>query len=283
MHLVTLMDYTDPLPVLMCKVWIYLARRAYPDGEITILHGDRFEKLKPFARRHRIRCEHISTEGIPTAEEWSKLSEPEAHFPPMRLTISVWAAFERLGFTKFLFVEPDAFILERPALLEKAAETKPFIGVAERARWNFVAPYMNNGVYTYNSTDGFLTYAKLLKFWEDSGRKIPVPVGDQGLINAYLHSIGYSPFHSQVGIEFNCLGANCMVIRADDGGLLVYSGSRPSFGECGFEFTNWIGWDQALPVKILHFFGPTWKPWQVPSARRLLDYLGRKVAEIEAS
>lgn len=282
MNIVTLMNYEDERRVLMCKMWLYLVRRFHPEANVTVLHHDRFEGIRSFAERTGARALRTDLTDIPSAAAWTKAS-PGTECPWMDLTISVWRMYGRAGLTRFLFVEADAFVLGDLSSFWKLSEEKPFIGIAERARWGEIAPYMNMGVYAYNSTDGFLTYEKLFRYWRRCGYRVPYPVGDQGLVNGYFKEIGYSPFHPNVGIEYNCLAANCRVKSANDDGIEVRSGPVPVNGEAGAEFPGYIGWGLDLRVKILHAFGPSWKLWKVPTATALWEYLSEKVAEIERS
>lgn len=280
MTIVTLMDYRDGVHVLMCKMWLYLARRFHPEARIVVLHHDKFDAIDRFARR--MGAEPVKTDltAIPPAGVWSA-NNPEADCPWTDLTISVWRMYERLKLGRFIFLEPDAFPLGNLDKLWQLGAEKPFIGIAERAEWAGIAPYMNMGVYVYDGSD-FLTYDKLYDYWRRCDYTIPYPLGDQGLINGYFKDISYSPFHPEIGIEWNCLAANCKVIRAYDAEIEVRSPKRPAFAQPGWEFEqNYIGWDKDVRVKILHSFGPTWKHWMLKDEARLWDYLCTKVAELE--
>lgn len=280
MLIVTLMNYEDPTRILMCKAWLYCLRRIHPDAEVLILHYDKFDAIKEFTNRfENVRYQKTDLADIPSPVEWTARS-PESKCSWMDLTISVWRLYERMSLARFIFIEPDAFVIRDLSGLWKAGSEMPFVGVAERERWGDISPYLNLGVYAYNPSGNFLTYEKLFRYWEENERRVP-PIGDQGLINGYFKSIGYSPFHPDIGIEYNCLAAGAKIIRFDDVEIDVKSGPRPPIGQTGGEFREYIGWDKNVDVHILHAFGPAWKFWMIPATKPLWEYLKGKVEEIE--
>lgn len=280
MFIVTLMNYEDPQWVLMCKAWLYCLRRVHPDARVLVLHHDKFEAIRPFVERFEgVECHKTDLAGIPAAEEWTAES-PDSKCWWMDLTISVWRVYERLALPRFIFLEPDAFVLGDLTLLWNAGAQKPFVGIAERTEWDGMAPYLNLGVYAYDPAGCFLTYDKLFRYWQNNGRRVP-PIGDQGLVNGYFKSIAYSPFHPEIGIEYNCLAAGTRFLRVDDTEIEVRSGPKPVFGQTGAEFPAYIGWDKDVRVRVLHAFGPAWKLWMIREAKPMWEYLAEKVAEIE--
>lgn len=255
MNIVTLMNYDDPEGVKMCKGWLWLARRFNPYARIIVLCHDKIREIQEFAN-HRIGnvwFERLDLTAIVPKEKMKGFT-----FYCQDLTMARWVALERMGLSKYLFVEADAWILSDLSEWWKIADEKPFIAVREDDREG--DPYFNIGVFSHNQHTPFFTYAKLMEEYELNGNKIPISVGDQALMNLWAWRNKYDAFHPAVSKEYNCPTYDRM--------------GKITLGRCDdyeIEVLN-----EGKRVKILHTWGPR-KWWDTPELAPICKYVEGKI------
>jgi hypothetical protein len=269
MRIVTIMNYADQTEVDMCRIWFYLIERFNPGVHITVFHSGAVAGIQEFGARY----ENVSFVALDMSGVPSHKNSLGYGVPSQELILSMWRHCDRQGgFEKHLFIEADAFVLCRLDDLWVAADAKPYISVEELI-WKDGLPLINTGVHTYNSRAGFVTYDLLLEQHRIDGGQIHLPVGEQGLINAYFRRIGYDCRHPDIGFEWNCWPVNCKTVQADDNDIIIVSGDAdPSRWPGGHP---WSWWGQHRRAKILHAFMA--KFWVLPECKRLWDYCLDKV------
>jgi hypothetical protein len=285
MHIVTLMDYKSRNPVLMCKVWIYLAKRYNPHAKISIYYQHAIPDIYRFANHYH----NISFYKLHFPAGIFQISNGHTHHPVQDLRLALWKHLERQGVTKFIYVDADAFILHSLADWWKIINKQPYIAVIEQRRGPGVFR-LNAGVHSYSDEHGFVTYEKLLGQYHADGRRILVEAGEQGLIDAYFRRIHYDFTHPLIGHEYNTLAKYCKIYRVDDSDIEIYSGDYPlkkritqifSYKEKRFD-DAWYWWNKPVRVKILHSFGgPGFRFWELPECHTLWKYLVYKIRVVE--
>lgn len=270
MHVVTIMNYDDPLGVTMCRTWFYLIERFNPGIRITVFHAGKIEKIEPFGRQFpNIEFVPLDLTGVPTQQVTGGFGVPS-----QELILAMWRHFDRNpGFGKHLYVEADAWVLTSLLPLWALIDQKPYISFQELLDKDGL-PLINTGVHSYCSSDGFVTYDVLIDQLRRDGGVIKIPVGEQGLVNAYFRRIGYDCRHAQAGFEWNCWAARSITEKADDQEIVVWSGD---YGEPE-RWPNvhpWSWWGQKRRVKILHAFMA--KFWQLSECLPLWNYCDSKV------
>lgn len=256
------MNYDDPRGIEMCRIWFYLMRRFNPNARITVFHAGKIDKIAPFGLGN-VSFAELDLAGIISHKESKGFGVPSQD-----LILAMWRHFDREpGFEKHIYVEADAWTLAPLDDLWVLAETRPYLSFEELIDKEGL-PLINTGVHTYCSRDKFISYAVLEDQFRRDGGVINIPVGEQGLINAYFRRIGYDCRHPDAGFEWNCWPANCVTERADDEAVVVRSGSHDATRWFGQHPWSWYGKGQQ--IKILHSF--LVKFWDLPECKQLWDY-----------
>ncbi len=278
MHIITIMEYHDSEYIDMCKIWLYLVRRFNPHAHITVFYKNHVSDIQKYVRGiASIHFKQISISSVITA-----VQKGDIHIPDQFLRLALWEQSEKMMLNKYIYVDADAFILAPLTPWWKIVSEKPYIAVAERFYRNITL--YNAGIHSYCSSDGFITASKLLHQYELDG-KIKYPTGEQGLINAYFERISYSPRHSDITYQYNCISKRCRVAHATDADILVHAGRFPLWekiykkmrGRNSEWWENWFWWGREDPAKILHAFGDGNKFWQLPECNKLWSYLLTKI------
>ena len=280
MHLITNKDYEDHNSIIMCKSWIYLAKRYNPDAKISIFYYRYVSKIRQFSSRYR----NISYIKLHFPTDLYQISGGHTHHPTQELQLALWRQLEQLRITKYIYVDADAFILSSLNDWWSTIDTKPFIAIAE-TRSKSGSLRLNAGVYSYSNKTSFLTYKRLLEQYRLDGNSIKVEAGAQGLIDAYFRNQHYSFTHPAIGHEYNTLAKYCQVKRIDDKEIVVFSGRFPITKKI-FRILQlkrrdfcekWLWWHKPVRVKILHAFGgPGFRFWELPECRILWNYCASK-------
>ena len=259
MKLITLMDYEDPAKVLMCKGWLFLARRFNPHTAITVLHGRK--DITGIERFAKDRIGNVSFAKLDLDAILPKEKMNGHVFPSQDLTFARWVTLERLGYDKYIFVEADAMVLADLEPWRRVMYEKPFIAVKEDDREG--PPYFNIGVFSHNAPRPFFTYEKLMREYRLQGDSIPISTGDQALANLVAWRDGYDAFHPKIDVTWNCPTYGrwyptglVRVGRADDLAVEAFYDGRP--------------------VNILHTWGPL-KWWDTRELRPITEYLEGKI------
>lgn len=258
MNLVTLMNYDDPKGVLMCKGWLWLARHFNPGARIVILHHDKIAEIESFARN---KIGDVSFERLDLS---SVLPKDQMHghtFYCQDLTFSRWVALEKLGLSRYLFVEADAWILSSLSEWWAVSHEKPFIAVMEDDREG--PSYFNIGAFSHDSATPFFTYKILMEEYVRNGCNIPISTGDQALMNLWAWRNKYDASHPKIGKEWNCPTYDRMsgikLGRCDDSEIEV--------------------WDAGKRIKIVHTWGPR-KWWDTPELAPITRFVASKVGSV---
>jgi hypothetical protein len=251
--IVTLMDYDDPEGVFMCKGWLHLARRFNPDARIVILHHEKDAQIRSFAAdMEGVEFERLDLSAVMPAKRMNGHT-----FYCQDLTFARWVALERMAIQKYIFVEADAWILSDLSEWWEAADDKPFIAVAEDDR---IDGYFNIGAFSHNSPTPFVTYKLLMDEYALAGDQIPIPIGDQGLLNIWAWRTRYNASHPSIGKTWNCPTYDRMdrfrMGRCDDNEIEV--------------------WCDGERVRILHTWGP--RKWRdTPELAPITRYVETKI------
>lgn len=275
MTIFTTMNFHKRNEIIMCKAWIYFAKRFHPEAKLYIIHHDPLPKIKQFASRY-------------TNIHWIKLTKKEMRpemvggytdHPCQEIKLSVWKQAKKFNIKKFLYIDCDAFILDSLQHWWDHIDDKPFIAINEQ-----IAPYnpiYNAGVFSYSSDKDFITYEKLLGQYKKDNNSIKLYLGDQGLTNTYLRKLGYDYTHPDIDFTYNCIAKWCRVHEVNDTSIKITSGAFPLLRRIKLlvrkrELTwweKWAWWNQNKQVKILHAFGRKgFKFWELPECRPLWDY-----------
>ena len=293
MRIVTVMDYSDTTHITMCKIWLYLAKRFNPKSQIIIFYHKKIPKIKKFATYFsNITFIKLTMSKILKTSKTNGFTHPS-----QELKLAIWKYVEKYHIDKFLYIEPDAFILSSLDTWWKLASKKPYIAVAER---DFLGHTLfNAGPHSYFSKKKFVTYDKLLQQYHDDGNCVILPSGEQGIINAYFKKIKYNCFHKKIGHEYNCIAKKCIVKKVCDDEIIIYSGNlfsswitilpifikkiifRIDRLESLYWWRSWYWWNHPKKVKILHAFGDGFKFWELPECKILWEYCVSKCITIE--
>jgi hypothetical protein len=275
MHIITTMNFKGENEIVMCKAWIYFAKRFNPDATITIIHHDAISDIQQFASTyHRIQFIKLSNK-----EMRPEMVNGYTDHPAQELKLAVWKQTGKNGIHKYIYVDSDAFILGSLDTWWSHINDKPYIAVHEQ-----VSPYtpvFNAGVYSYGSKSGFVTYEKLLSQYRADNNRIKIWAGDQGLINAYVRRIGYDYTHPLIDFTYNCIAKWCRIHTISDRSINIVSGRLPLIqrvykkvhGRNREWWEQWAWWNREKQVIILHAFGRKgFKFWELPECRPLWDY-----------
>lgn len=284
MHLITMMNYREKNPLLMCKAWIYLAKRYNPEANISIFYHDNISEIRRFAKQYQ----RITFTKLHFPKGVNKLTQGMTHHPDQELRLSLWKQLEIMRITKFIYIDADAFILSPLTDWWSIIDSQPYIAIAEcKMPSGFLR--LNAGVHSYSDTTGLVSYEKLLMQYQRDGNRILVDTGEQGLIYSYFRSINYAFSHNKIGHEYNTLAKHCIVKKVDDSDIVVYSGNYPfmkkiyrisQFEKKDF-VENWLWWGKQVRVKILHAFGGPgqgYKFWNLPECSLLWQYCMKKIS-----
>jgi hypothetical protein len=266
MHIITVIDYADPNGLMMSRIWLYLVRRYNPDARITVFTGDHAALIAPAAKKAGATLFPLERSGILSHRGCSGHKHVSQD-----LILSIWRHIDAIkDFGKYIYIEPDAWILSDLSDWWNLVESKPYIAVQQGEFGG--DPLFNTGTYSARG-DGFMTYPTLLGQYE-ADRGISFPVGEQGLINAYFKRIGYDCSHPQVGFEYNCWTVGMKTERADDDEIVIVSGDLPPDASAKVRSCSWKWFGHSRRAKILHSFFA--KFWELPECKRLWDYLAGK-------
>ena len=251
----------------MSKIWLYLVKRTNPQAKITVFHGKHIDVIKEFGSSFS----GVTFSELDTHKVLPYMDTRGYTAPSQDLILAMYRQFEREQQPKkYIFAEADAWILGPLDEWWKAADEKPYIGIEERVMRNG-HHLINTGTYSYNSLN-FLTYSKLLRQYQKD-KTISIPIGEQGLTNAYFKSIGYDCTHPRVGFEYNCYAAGCIIEKLDDDSIIIKSGDFTKNRKANK--LGWKWWGHRRVVKILHAFHV--KFWDLPECQPLWDYCINKV------
>jgi len=278
MHIITIMNYKERSALIMCKAWIYFAKRFNPKATISIFYHDDISQIRQFASYYL----NISFVKIRFPKGLSALSRGHTHHPAQDLRLALWKQLELLQITKFIYIDADAFILGSLNNWWNIIDLKPYIAIPE-CRMPSGRLRLNAGVHSYCDQSGFITYDKLINQYKRDGNRILVEAGEQGLIYSYFRRINYTYTHPTIDYAYNSIAKYCRVVRADDREIVVYSGSFPMIKKIARavqlkkkDFSeNWLWWNNPTRVKILHAFGgpgPGYKFWELPECKSLWRY-----------
>jgi hypothetical protein len=281
MHIITIMNYKKAEEILMCKIWIYLAKRFNPNASITILFNTPIPEIKTYAERFSmIRFIKIKNDFVK-----KRLTHGYVAHPMQELQLAVWKVVELLHIKKFIYLDADAYILDSLKEWWDIIDSKPYIAISERLLDSRIL--FNCGIHSYSSTKRFITYKKLLTQYHADGNTIKIISGEQGLTNAYFRRIGYDCSHPLIGHQYNSIAKYCAVKKATDNEIIVYSGRYPLIEALkrfisdrgNFWWEDWLWWNKPKKVIILHAFGgESFKYWNLPECKKLWDYCKSKVA-----
>jgi hypothetical protein len=256
MNLVTLMDYEDPKGILMCKGWLWLARRHNPNAKIIILHHDKIAEIRSFAenRIRNVTFERLDLDKVVPREKMNGHT-----FYCQDLTFSRWLALERLGLDRYLFVEADAWPIYDLSEWWNVTHEKPFIAVMEDDREG--PPYFNIGCFSHHHPTPFFTYKLLMEEYALNGNTIPISIGDQALMNLWAWRNNYDAFHPQIDKMWNCPTYDRM--------------AEIKLGQCNDKEIEVFHAEKR--VKILHTWGPR-KWWDTPELAPITRFVEEKVS-----
>ena len=281
MKLVTIMDYCDSNYVSMCKIWIYLARRFNPEAEIYIFSQNDIDEIQNFALRfNKIYFRKLPLLSFLQRSQVKGKVDKTCH----DVKLALWPAIEQCRLRKFIYVDADAFILNTLSPWWKIIDSKPFIAVPERIINRKIL--YNAGVFSYSSSNNFITLQKLKKQYEIDHNKIVLPSSDQGLLNSYFRRINYIAHLQQIDYSYNCMAKNCKVEDASDNKIQITTGNYAGFERYGRRllgiqedwWEGWLGWNKKLQVNILHSFGGKgFKFWELKECQALWNYCVSKV------
>lgn len=275
MHIVTTMNFDGKNEIIMCKAWIYFAKRFNPNAVITIIHHDPIPEIKAYASSYA----QIHFIRLTKKEMTPEMTRGHTDHPCQEIKLSVWKQTKKYSIRKFLYIDCDAFILGSLQPWWDRIDDKPFIAVNEQ-----VAPYdpiYNAGVFSYSSKNNFITYEKLYGQYRKDNNSIALHLGDQGLTNTYLRTIGYDYTHPDIDFTYNCIAKWSKTHMISDTDIVVTSGSFPLLRKLWIKFLGrdlewwekWAWWNQNKKVTILHAFGRKgFKFWDLPECRALWEY-----------
>jgi hypothetical protein len=284
MQIITVMNYQDPNYIMMCKIWIYLAKKFNPEAIITIFYFEKNRQIFNFARNFSgITFHKLNNKGILRTIDTDGYSHP-----CQELKFAIWKYVERHHMNRFLYIEPDAFILGSLKTWWNTMTEKPYIAVAEKKDEGGLL--FNTGPHSYCSKKNFITYAKLLGQYAFDGNFIQLVAGEQGLMNSFFRRIHYDWSHEIIGQEYNTLAKRCIIKTVSDQEISVFSGNYPKWiitikSFLRIELTwweQWVGWNNNKKAIILHAFGGKgFKFWELPECKKLWSYGILKCSEIE--
>lgn len=275
MHIITTMNFTGTNEIIMCKAWIYFAKRFNPDARITIIHHDPIPEIKRFAASYtKVRFIRLTTK-----EMCPVMTRGFTDHPCQEIKLSVWKQAKKYRIKKFLYIDCDAFILGSLKKWWDHIDDKPFIAVNEQ-----IAPYdpiYNAGVFSYSSDNNFITYEKLLGQYREDGNRIKLHLGDQGLTNTYLRKIGYDYTHPAIDFTYNCIAKWSHTVTVSDAAIVIKSGTFPMLRKLWIKilgrelewWEKWAWWNRNKRVIILHAFGRKgFKFWELKECEALWEY-----------
>lgn len=275
MHIVTIMNYKRGNPIIMCKAWIFFAKRFNPNATITIIHHDPISDIKLFASKYH----GVQFIKLKKQDMRPRLTKGYTDHPAQELQLAIWRQTEKYGIHKYIYTDSDAFILGSLDTWWRHIDDKPYIAINEQ-----VSPYtpiLNAGVYSYSNKSKFITYKKLLSQYRIDNNRIKIYWGCQGLINAYLKSIGYDYTHPIVDFTYNCIAKWSKVHTISDASIKITSGRFPLLRKIYIKlqgrdlewWEKWAWWNKEKQVIILHAFGRKgFKFWELPECKLLWEY-----------
>lgn len=281
MHILTIMNYRKMNYILMCKMWIYLAKRFNPHASITILHSFDIPDIQEYAKKRfsNIQFQRLNISKIPTQRDMRGFTHQGQEYK-----LAVWKYTQYKHISKYIFVDADALILSSLNQWWSAIDRQPYIAVTERMFHD--VPIINTGVYGYNTKSHFITYSKLLQQYQRDNNRIRLPVGDQGLINAYFHQIHYDATNRAIGHEYNSFAKFCKVKTVNDKNIIIYSGDYPIrqtikrllLRKRREWWEDWFWWNKPKRIKIIHAYGHgPYKYWNLPECAPLWNYCITKI------
>ncbi len=275
MHIITTMNFRGKNETIMCKAWIHFAKRFNPDATITIIHHFPLLEIKRFAAHFK----KIQFIQLTKNEMKPEMVHGHTDHPCQEIKLAVWKQAKKHNIQKFLYIDCDAFIFHSLQSWWDHIDDKPFIAINEQ-----VAPYdpiFNAGVFSYSSSDDFITYEKLLGQYKADNNRIKLHLGDQGLINTYLREMNYDYTHPAIDFTYNCIAKWSKTLTISDSSVKILSGTFPFLKKVliyikGREldwWEKWAWWGQNKQVKILHAFGRKgFKFWDLPECQLLWEY-----------
>lgn len=279
MRLVTIMNYSDPIGIAMCKGWLYLARRFCKAMPITVLHRDPIPEIIQFATNfNSVEIQQMSTKGILEPELSGRFGRPAQFFK-----LGLWRWAELAGLEEFVFIDADAWIVRDISPLFEAAKQKAFVctteRVIEKGQPGEGEPLLNTGVFAYSKSRKLgITYGKLLEEFERCGKSILAPTGDQGLLWSYFRRLGYNWELPEIGQEYNTFANGIRVEKLGDS-IEVYAAEKPPAGIEPWA-SEWLGWGNREPARIVHAISK-YKWWTLHETGPLWDYVGSEIDFLE--
>lgn len=279
MILAGLLDYVDPLGVMMSKCWLWCARTFASEYEIVVVHDRPIPEVKAFASLlGGVRFEKMDRTGNridralcgPLGSVAQEFKIPflkhvhDAKWPP------------------FVFVDADALIVGNIGVLSRVLSKKqPFVATTEaKVAWAKQYRIVNTGVFAYDPSSELISYEKLYLEWLSSNKVLRFPTGEQGLIIPLLHKAGYDWEHPDMGYEYNVLADAAIVDRADEGGISIRVAPKPQhLIEVGW-IADWHGYGCPRPARVVHAIS-RWKWWNCPATEKLWVYLKSQVEKVE--
>jgi hypothetical protein len=278
MHIITLMDYSSANEIIMCKAWIYFAKKYNPLASITIFSTHKLTEIQKYSLRFpNISFKILNLDYRIDNHKIGSYTHPHVQ----ELQLSLWKEIRKYHINSFIYIDADAFILSALDDWERIINEKPYIAIGER----YINSHLlfNAGVFSYHSKNNFVTFGKLINQYKKDGNQIILPAGQQGLINKYFSDINYDWSRNDIGYEYNSLANYCEIEKLDNEEILIFTGKYPLlnklFNKIGFKNTwlvDWIGWRSKKKVKILHAFGGT-KFWDLPECKPLWEYCKQKI------
>lgn len=268
MHIITVINYEEPKALTMSKIWLYLVRRFHPEAKLTVFTECHADRIAPAVRKAGASLVALDLSGLISHRNCFGFTHPSQD-----LIFGIRRYIDGVpGFGKYIYVEPDAWILGDLSEWWQVADEKPYIAVIESEhKWGRL---FNTGTYSCRN-DGFVTYQALVE-QHQRDREIKLPVGEQGLMNAYLRHKGYDGSHQKIGFEYNCWTVGMKTERVSDQEIVIVSGDLPQHPISKVQSVGWRWFGMSKRVKILHSFFV--KFWELEECRRLWDYLAEKVS-----
>jgi hypothetical protein len=276
--LVTVMNYSDPKEIAMCKGWIYLASRFCPHAQIIILHRDPIPDIASFAEKVGATTAAMSTDWVPDPDGCGIYGRPAQRFK-----IGMWKWLVENKVDRFVFVDADAWIVGDISRLFAAADQKAFVATTERILTQPdegpTGPLLNTGSFSYVACDRFrITPETFLEELKKCGGKIVVPTGDQGLLWSLFNRIGYDWELPEIGPEYNTFANGISIEKLGDE-IVVRAAEKPPV-DVEKWVKMWIGWGNPEQARIVHAISG-YKWWTLPETEPLWNYVMAEVARVE--
>ena len=195
MTFITIMNYTDPDDIIMCKGWFYFVRKFHPTAEIIVYYND---ALSDELIRDDVTYKKLDVTNVPMLANKGKINKLAIH--------REWDKYDQ-----FIYMDADAYPL---ADLQPMFDNcrKPITYCGHDPGEGAGPTHLNSGVLVQKSK--LFNYDNLIDIWLRSNKRLKYAGTDQALCQMHFEDIGYSPFdYNIMGHEYNsCANATISII-----------------------------------------------------------------------